>query len=147
MTRSVIEYEGNDKEEAGYLDETLTVLEMFREGEKQNNQTRKRRFVAELGAFLAGVGVYANYKNIQKIKENIKILHEENKKQDEAIGMLARFLKIVDTRVNINVALTQLQYRLMGSIYLSQYQSFTTYVLRDAGYAITRLLSGLTAAT
>ena len=147
MTRSVIEYKGMDKEEAGYLDETLTVLEMFREGEKQSNQTRKRRFVAELGAFLAGVGVYANYKNIQKIKENIKILHEENKKQDEAIGMLARFLKIVDTRVNINVALTQLQYRLMGSIYLSQYQSFTTYVLRDAGYAITRLLSGLTAAT
>ena len=155
MTRSVIEYKGMDKEEAGYLDETLTVLEMFREGEKQSNQTRKRRFVAELGAFLAGVEVYANYKNIQKIKENIKILHEENKKQDEAIGMLARFLKIVDTRVrihtkmlnNINVALTQLQYRLMGSIYLSQYQSFTTYVLRDAGYAITRLLSGLTAAT
>ena len=35
----------------------------------------------------------------------------------------------------------------MGSIYLSQYQSFTTYVLRDAGYAMTRLLSGLTAAT
>ena len=155
ITRSVIEYEGMDKEEANYLDETLTVLEMFREGENQSNQTRKRMFVAELGAFLAGVGVYANYKNIQKIKENIKILHEENKKQDEAIGMLARFLKIVDTRVrihtkmlnNINVALTQLQYRLMGSIYLSQYQSFTTYVLRDAGYAMTRLLSGLTAAT
>ena len=90
MTRSVIEYEGMDKEEASYLDETLTVLEMFREGENQSNQTRKRRFVAELGAFLAGVGVYANYKNIQKIKENVKILHEENKKQDEAIGMLAR---------------------------------------------------------
>ena len=61
----------------------------------------------------------------------------------------------MDTRVrihtkmlnNINVALTQLQYRLMESIYLSQYQSFTTYVLRDAGYAMTRLLSGLTAAT
>ena len=48
---------------------------------------------------------------------------------------------------NIDVTLTQLQYRLMGSIYLSQYQSFTTYVLRDADYAMTRLLSGLTAAT
>ena len=35
----------------------------------------------------------------------------------------------------------------MGSIFLSQYQSFTTYVLRDAGYAVTRLLSGLTAAS
>ena len=35
----------------------------------------------------------------------------------------------------------------MGSIYLSQYQSFTTYVLRDTGYAMTRLLCGLTAAT
>ena len=116
------------------------------------NQTRQKKFIAELGSFLAGVGAYANYKNIQKIKENIE---EENRKQDEAIGMLVRFLKIVDTRVrihtrmlnNINVALTKLQYRLMGSIYLTQYQSFTTYVLRDAGYAMTRLLSGLTTAT
>ena len=155
MTRSLIKYKDMNLEEAKYLDETLTVLEMFREGETLGNKTRQRRFIAELGAFLAGVGVYANYKNIQKIKENIKVLHEENRKQDEAIRMQARFLKIVDTRVrihtrmlnNINVALTQLQYRLMGSIYLSQYQSFTTYVLRDAGYAMTRLLSGLTAAT
>ena len=69
--------------------------------------------------------------------------------------MLSRFLKIVDSRVRIhtkmlnslNVALTQIQYKLMGTIYLSQYKSFTTYVLRDAGYAMTRLLSGLTAAT
>ena len=155
MTRLVVKYEGMNKEEASYLDETLTVLEMLREDETQGNQTRKRRFVAKIGAFLAGVGAYANYKNIQKIKENIKVLHEEYRRQDEAICMLARFLKIVDTRVrihtkmlnNINVALTLLQYRLMGSIYLSQYQSFTTYVLRDAGYAMTRLLSCLTAAT
>ena len=35
----------------------------------------------------------------------------------------------------------------MGAIYLSHCKSFTTYVLRDAGYAMTRLLSGLTAAT
>ena len=69
--------------------------------------------------------------------------------------MLSKFLKIVDTRVrihtkmlnNLNVALTKLQYKMMGTIYLSQYKSFTTYVLRDAGYAMTRLLSGLTAAT
>ena len=140
MTSSVITYNDMNLEETSYLDESLTVLEMFREDETMGNQTRKRRFVAELGAFLASVGAYANYKNIQKIKENIKVLHEENRKQDEAIGMLARFLKIVDTRVriptrmlnNINVALTQLRYRLMGSIYLSQYQSFTTYTLRDA---------------
>ena len=45
---------------------------------------------------------YANYRNIQKIKENIKILHEENKRQDRAIGMLSRFLKIVDTTVRIH---------------------------------------------
>ena len=155
MTRSLIKYEGMNKEETRYLDETLTVLEMFREEGTQNNQTRKRRFFAELGTILTGAGVYANYKNIQKIKENIQILHEENQRQDRALGMLAKFLKIVDTRVrihtnllnNLNVALTQLQYQLMGTIYLSQYRSFTTYVLRDAGYAMTRLLSGLTAAT
>ena len=155
MTRSVIKSEGMNLEEAKYLNESLAVLEMFRENETLDNKTRQRRFVAELGAFLAGVGAYANYKNIQKIKENIKVLHEENRKQDEAIGISARLLKIGDTRVrihtrmlnSINVALTQLQYRLMGSIYISQSQSFTTYVLKDAGYAMTRLLSGLTAAT
>ena len=127
MTRSVIIYNVMDLEEARYLDESLTVLEMFREDETQGNETRQKRFVADLGAFLAGIVAYANYKNIKKIKENIKILHEENKRQDEAIGMLDRFLKIVDTRVrihtrmlnNINVLLTQLRYRLMGSIYLS----------------------------
>ena len=136
VTRSVVKYKGMNKEEVSYIDEALTVLEMFREDETQGNQTRKSRFIAEIGTFLAGLGAYANNKNIQKIKENINILHEENKRQDEAIGMPTRFLKIVDTRVrihtkilnNINVALTQLQYRLMGSIYLSQYQSFTTCV-------------------
>ena len=155
MTRSLVKYEGMNEEEANYLDETLAVLEMFREDGAQNNQTRKRRFFAELGTILTGAGVYANYKNIQKIKENIQILQDENERQDRALGMLAKFLRIVDTRVrihtkmlnNLNVALTQLQYRLMGTIYLSQYRSFTTYVLRDAGYAMTRLLSGLTAAT
>ena len=155
MTRSLVRYEGMNREEASYFDETLTVLEMFREDETQGNQTRKKRFFAELGTFLAGVGAYVNYRNIQKIKENIIILHEENKRRDRAIGMLSRFLKIVDTRVrihtkmlnNLNVALTQLQYKLMRTIYLSQYKSFTTYVLRDAGYAMTRLLSGLTTAT
>ena len=128
MTRSLVRYEGMNREEASYLDETLTVLEMFRENETQGNQTRKKRFFAELGTFLAGVGTYVNYRNIQKIKENIGILHEENKGQDRAIGMLSRFLKIVDTRVRIhikmlnslNVALTQLQYKLMGTTYLSQ---------------------------
>ena len=157
MTRSLVRYEGMNREETNHLDETLTVLEMFRENDTQSNQIREKRFFAELGTFLSGVEVYVNYTNIQKIKENIKILHEENRRQDRAIGrsMLSRFLKIVDTRVRIhtkmlnslNVALTQLQYRLMGTIYLSQYKSFTTYVLRDAGYAMTRLLSGLTAAT
>ena len=150
MTRTLIKYKGMNKEEASYLDETLTVLEMFREEEAHNNQTRKRRFSAELGTILAGVGAYENYRNIQKIKENIQILHDENQRQDRALGMLSKFLKIVDTRVrihtkmlnNLNVALTQLQYKMMGTIYLSQYKSFTTY-----GYAMTRLLSGLTAAT
>ena len=137
MTRSIVRYEGMNKEEANYLDETLTALEVFRENEAQSNQAREKRFFAELGTFLTGVGVYANYRNIQKIKENIKILHEENKNQDRAISMLSKFLKIVDTRVRIHtkmlnslsVALTQLQYKLMGTIYLSQYKSFTTYVL------------------
>ena len=128
MTRSLVRYEGMNREEAYHLDETLTVLEMFRENDTHSNQTRKRRFFAELGTFLSGVGVYVNYRNIQKIKENIKILNEENRRQDKAIGMLSRFLRIVDTRVRIhtkmlnslNVAFTQLQYRLKGgNIFIS----------------------------
>ena len=73
MTRSLIEYEGMNLEEFKYLDEALTVLEMFRDDEIADNKTRQRRFVAELGTFLTGVGAYANYKNIQKIKENIQV--------------------------------------------------------------------------
>ena len=74
ITRSLVRYEGMDREEASYLDETLTALEMFRENETQGNgkQTRKKRFFAKLGTFLTGVGAYVNYRNIQKIKENIK---------------------------------------------------------------------------
>ena len=44
-----------NREEDNYLDETLTVLEMFREDDTQGNQTRKKRFFAELGTFLSGV--------------------------------------------------------------------------------------------
>ena len=51
MTRFLVRYEGMNREEASYLDETLTVLEMFREDETQGNQTRKKRFFAELGTF------------------------------------------------------------------------------------------------
>ena len=60
MTRSLVRYEGMNREEASYLDETLTVLEMYSEDETQGNQTRKKRFFAELGTFLAGVGAYVN---------------------------------------------------------------------------------------
>ena len=72
MSRSLIKYEGMDKEETRYLDETLTILEMFREEETQNNQTRKRRFFAELGTILTGAGVYANYKTFRKLRRIYK---------------------------------------------------------------------------
>ena len=97
VTRSLVRYEGMDREEANYLDKTLADLEVFKENEAKSNQTREKRFFTELGTFLTGVGVYANYRNIQKIKENIKILHEENRNQDRAISMLSKFLKIVDS--------------------------------------------------
>ena len=52
MTRSLVRYEGMNREEANHLDETLPVLEMFREDDIQGNQTRKKKFFAELGTFL-----------------------------------------------------------------------------------------------
>ena len=68
MTRSLIKYEGMNKEEARHLDETLTVLEMFREDEAQSNQTRKKRFFAELGTILAGhmqiIGIFRRSRKI-----------------------------------------------------------------------------------
>ena len=71
-------YKGMTLEEAKDTDEVLTVLEMFRE--KDDNATRQRRFLRGLAAFLTGAEVYSNYKNIQKIKESIQILHEENRR-------------------------------------------------------------------
>ena len=63
MTRSLIKYEGMNKGEASCLDETLTVLEIFREESTQNNQTRKKRFFAELGTIFimadTPINVYA----------------------------------------------------------------------------------------
>ena len=56
MTKSLIEYKGMDLEESKYLEEALTVLEMIRDEEFVDNSTRQERFVAEIGAFLAGLG-------------------------------------------------------------------------------------------
>ena len=61
MTRSLIEYEGMNLEESRRLEEALTVLKMFRDDETTDYKTRQRRFVAELGSFLAGIGAYVNY--------------------------------------------------------------------------------------
>ena len=69
MTRSLIEYGGMNLEESQYLDEALTVLEMFRDDETADNKTRQRRFAAELGAFLAGLGAYANYNTSRKSRK------------------------------------------------------------------------------
>ena len=55
MTRSLVRYEGMNGEEASYLDETLTVLEMFREDETRQ-PNKKKEVLCRTGNILSRCG-------------------------------------------------------------------------------------------
>ena len=118
-------------------------------------KSRTKRFL-EWGA-IAGLsyGVYSNAEDIKVIKKNIKVLQDENKRQDRNINTLAKYLGLTITRVKLHDAmleklgtrLIRLKYSLMGHLQIDHYKSFTDMILRDATFTLSRLLSGLTAAT
>ena len=118
-------------------------------------KNRTKRFL-EWGAIAGlGYGVYSNVEDIKVIKKNIKVLQDENKRQDRNINILARYLGLTINRVRLHDAmleklgtrLVRLEYNLMGHLQIDHYKSFTDMILRDATFTLSRLLSGLTAAT
>ena len=82
-------------------------------------------------------------------------MQNENKRQDRNINTLARYLRRTIYRVKLHdqmllgltIRLIRLEYNLMGHMHLANYNDFTTMILRDAGFTMSRLLSGCTAAT
>ena len=135
------------RNEALYLKDEIATMARRRDG--------KKRFV-EWGAMIAlGYGVYPNAEDIKTIKKNIKVLQNENKRQDRNINTLARYLRRTIYRVKLHdqmllgltIRLIRLEYNLMGHMHLANYNDFTTMILRDAGFTMSRLLTRLTAAT
>ena len=49
--------------------------------------------------------------------------------------------------LGLTIRLIRLEYNLMGHMQLANYNDFTTMILRDAGFTMSRLLTGLMAAT
>ena len=146
MTQKEIKFVGNQLED---LVKTMT-----------NNQTVSSESISRtkrlgIDTLILGGGILANRASIRTIQKNIKKIHEENKRQDRNIGLLSKFLGILHKRIKLHesflhkldVRMIRLEHDLIGLLHLSQYNSFTTYTLRDANYILTRLITGLTAAT
>ena len=92
-----------------------TLREMDRWLSMQYNQTsgpkRNRRF--GLATWVLGWGLYKTYSTIKHIKDNIKILQEQNLLQQDQIIELGHYLNITYGHVSSNrYAITNLQVRL-----------------------------------
>ena len=133
--------------EAGYLQKQLATL--------GGKRTRVKRFFDLIATGILGYGVYSNRKDIETIKENIQTLKEDNARQDRNINLLTRNLRKTIARVrqhdvmlrSLSVRLIRLKYNLMGQMQITNYNTFSTMVLRDASYTLNRLLAGLTASS
>ena len=70
-------------------------------------KSRPKRFL-EWGA-IAGLsyGVYSNAEDIKVIKKNIKVLQDENQRQDRNINTLAKYLGLTITRVKLHDAMLE----------------------------------------
>ena len=133
--------------EASYMKQDMSSL--------VNGKNRTKRFL-EWGVIVGlGYRVYSNAKDIKTIKKNTKILQKENERQDRNINLLAKFLGLTIARVRLHdlmleklsARLIRLEYNLMGHLNLASYKTFTDMLLRDASFTLSRLLTGLTAAT
>ena len=107
------------RNEAHYLKDEITTM--------AGRRDRKKRLV-EWGAMVAlGYGVYSNAEDIKTIKKNIKVLQNENKRQDRNINTLARYLRRTIYRVKLHdrmllgltIRLIRLEYNLMGHMHLA----------------------------
>ena len=117
--------------------------------EAMGNQTRVKRFA--FMSWLLGWGVYSNTRNIKAIKENIKILQEQNILQQDQILELTHYLNLtmvqvgqhrdlileLDTKLEI---LNKTLYVVMGKVDQLQYSSL---IMRDIRANIAKLTSGM----
>ena len=133
--------------EARHLQKQLDIL--------GGKKTRVKRFFDLLATGILGYGVYTNRKDIETIKKNIQVLKEDNARQGRNINLLIRHLRKTISRVrqhdvmlrSLSVRLIRLKYSLMGQMQITNYNSFSTMILRDASYTLSRLLAGLAAAS
>ena len=101
-----------------------------------------------------GWGVYSNKRQINKIKDNIRKLQDQNILQEKQIDELARYMNLTMERVRqhdqklyeLEVELVQLRSSLVSLTYDFDYNVIINYLLRNAQTAVHRLMIGLIAA-
>ena len=101
-----------------------------------------------------GWGVYLNKRQIDKIKDNIQKLQNQNILQEKQIDELARYMNLTmewvcqhDQKLyELEVELVQLRSSLVSLTYDFDYNVFINYLLRNAQTAVHRLMIGLIAA-
>ena len=101
-----------------------------------------------------GWGVYSNKRQIDKIKDNIRKLQNQNILQEKQIDELARYMNLTMERVHqhdqklyeLEVELVQLRSSLISLTYDFDYNVVINYLLRNAQTAVHRLMIGLIAA-
>ena len=101
-----------------------------------------------------GWGIYSNKRQIDKIKDNIQNLQNQNILQEKQIDELARYMNLTMERVRqhdqklyeLEVELVQLRSSLVSLTYDFDYNVVINYLLRNAQTAVHRLMIGLIAA-
>ena len=118
----------------------------------KHNRTREKRSIFALMLGL-GWGVYANHAQIKKLKQNIRILQNQNILQDRKIDVLAKYMNLImdktrehDGRLyDLEVDMVRIQDTLQELGYDFQYQFLMDHILRNAQTALQRLNIGLVA--
>ena len=95
-----------------------------------------------------------NKRQIDKIKDNIQKLQNQNLLQEKQIDELARYMNLTMERVwqhdrklyELEVELVQLRSLLINLSYDFDYSTIINYLLRNAQTAVHRLMIGLLAA-
>ena len=101
-----------------------------------------------------GWGIYSNKRQIDKIKDNIQKLQNQNILQEKQIDKLAHYMNLTMERVRqhdqklyeLEVELVQLRSSLMSLTYDFDYNVVINYLLRNTQTAVHRLMIGLIAA-
>ena len=101
-----------------------------------------------------GWGVYSNKRQIDKIKDNMRKLQDQNILQEKQIDELARYMNLTMERIcqhdqklyELEVELVQLRSSLVSLTDDFDYNVVINYLLRNAQTAVHRLMIGLIAA-